>query len=328
MENLEENYQNSKRNFEFLKNNLKEKKLLEKAPIRGGIEIIIVFSLFLLSLYSIEKINPLITAILFAITMIRSTYVAHDTIHNQYFGKKYDDKIGYIFGDLILGFSGRWWAYAHNVLHHTFPNAAEKDEDIQAIGGTFIGKNTWNKTFHKYQHILYWFALPFIYHSFVIQSLIYNYKRKSYIDIFTSLLHFLIPLYIFKTLNITDALILTGAMYTMYGYWFSFAVITNHIGCEVIEGEDYKNIHWLELQTRTSRNIIGGFLIHWLYGGLNTQIEHHLFPKVSRFNLLKIAKETEQFCLNNNIKYHQTSIIDGYKEIYEELKIHRIPTKF
>ena len=72
--------------------------------------------------------------------------------------------------------------------------------------------------------------------------------------------------------------------------WLAFGFITNHLGCETFTQEQAKDLSWMELQMRGSRSLKGGLLVHWFYGGLNTQIEHHLFPKAPRFNLLKGTK--------------------------------------
>jgi fatty acid desaturase len=76
---------------------------------------------------------------------------------------------------------------------------------------------------------------------------------------------------------------------------------------------------------RTSRSLFaeshfGGLLIHWFYGGLNTQIEHHLFPKAPRFNLLKIQNMTREFAKKHNINYFETTPIEAYIQINTALK--------
>jgi fatty acid desaturase len=60
--------------------------------------------------------------------------------------------------------------------------------------------------------------------------------------------------------------------------------------------------------------------IHWFYGGLNTQIEHHLFPKAPRFNLLKVQKMTKAFAQEHGLKYFETSPIEAYVQINDVLK--------
>lgn len=291
--------------------------LLAKSPIRGAFEMAIVFSALILSLSLVGEINPILNALMMVLVMLRSTYVAHDLVHGQYFSRKLNLKFSLIYGNFILGLSANWWKYAHNVLHHTYSNIASKDEDIQAIGGAFAGRRNWISLFHDNQHILYWFLLPFIITSFLYQSISYCINKKKIIDLIAVVSHFLIPAYIW--MHSGEALLFLAVMYGVYGFIFGLVIMTNHYGCEVIEDDVAKDITWLDLQTRTSRNVKGGLFIHFIYGGLNTQIEHHIFPKAPRFNLLKIAKITKDFCRENNVTYYETSPFQAYKEVYQEL---------
>jgi fatty acid desaturase len=300
-----------------LNEKVKEEGLLEKTPIRGAIEMIVVLSALVLSLFLIGKINPVLNALMMVLVMVRSTYVAHDLIHSQYFSRKLNLKFSLIYGNFILGLSASWWKYAHNTLHHTYSNIFSKDEDIQAIGGAFAGRRNWGSFFHNNQHILYWFLLPVITFSFLQQSVSYCIKKKKIIDLIAVGTHFLIPYYIWT--NSSEAILFLVTMYGVYGLMFGLVIMTNHYGCEVIEDDEAKNITWLDLQTRTSRNVKGGSLVHFVYGGLNTQVEHHIFPKAPRFNLLKIAKITKDFCAKNYITYYETSPFQAYREIYKEL---------
>lgn len=297
---------------------VKEEGLLDKKPIRGSIEMIIVLSAFVFTLSLVDKIDPILNALMMVIVMLRSTYVAHDLVHSQYFSRKLNLKFSLIYGNFILGLSINWWKYAHNTLHHTYSNIASKDEDIKAIGGAFAGRRNWGSFFHDNQHILYWFLLPLIIVSFLQQSIVYCTAKKKIVDLLIIMGHFLIPYYIYIT-SPDEALLFLAIMYGVYGFIFGLVIMTNHYGCEVIEDDVAKDIKWLDLQTRTSRNVKGGSLIHFIYGGLNTQIEHHIFPKAPRFNLLKIAKITKEFCLEHHITYYETSPLQAYVEVYQEL---------
>jgi fatty acid desaturase len=65
----------------------------------------------------------------------------------------------------------------------------------------------------------------------------------------------------------------------------------------------------------TSRNIRSNPLIDWLYGGLNYQIEHHLFPTMPRMNLGRCRIIVRDYCARNGIPYLETGIVDSYKEV-------------
>jgi fatty acid desaturase len=310
--------------FKELKEEVRQKGLLDKTPIRGAIELVIVIALTLLSLYSVEHFAPLVTVGLFVLTIIRATFVAHDLIHGQYFSRKTNRKVSYLFANGIMGISMAWWDNKHNVLHHTFTNIIGKDTDITMAGGAFIGKKEFSNFFHTYQHYLFWLVIPFIYFSFWVSSVIFNYQKKYFGELFIMGLNLLIPAYILATHGALEGTLMLLGIYMIWSIWFGAVIMTNHLGLEMFSEEEYKNFTWLELQTRTSRNVRGGKFVHWFYGGLNTQVEHHLYPKAPRFHLLEVAKITEDFCVKHNIAYYNITPAQTYAEIFNFLKKERL----
>ncbi len=121
-------------------------------------------------------------------------------------------------------------------------------------------------------------------------------------------------------LPLFDVLIVYLTLNFILSPWLAFGFITNHLGCEVFDETEGKKLSWLELQMRTSRSLKGGVIVHWFYGGLNTQIEHHLFPKAPRFNLLKVQNMTRKFAKENNLKYFETTPIEAYIQINDAIK--------
>ena len=299
---------------------LRETGLLDKTPIRGAFEIALELSGYALFLYFLADVPPVVAGLFWVLLTVRSTYIVHDLLHKQYFSRKIGNRLGLIFGNLTLGLSGKWWDKEHNVMHHTYCNSAEKDGDVQGFGGAIIGKHDFIKFLHRHQHIVFYALLPVIYFSFYIQSWKFVFERKLWVEGLFLLLHFALPAFVLYTLPTADAWIVIAIHYLGYGFALAMVTITNHIGLPIVFGDDYKKMSWLELQTQGSRNVNGGLLIHYIYGGLNTQIEHHVFPHASRFQLLKIAKHLEKFCKENNFPYYGTSPWQAYKEIYIYLK--------
>ena len=299
---------------------MRETGLLDKTPIRGAFEIFLEVSGYALFFYFIADVSPIVAGLFWVLLTVRSTYIVHDLLHKQYFSRKVGNRLGLIFGNLTLGLSGKWWDREHNVMHHTYCNSAEKDGDVQGFGGAIIGEHNFFKFLHRYQHIVLYLLLPVIYFSFYVQSVKFVYDKKSFPEALFLLLHFLLPAYVFYALPTADAWIVVLIHYFGYGIALAMVTITNHIGLPIIYGDDYKKMSWLEIQTIGSRNVNGGLFIHYIYGGLNTQIEHHVFPHASRFQLLKVAKHLEVFCKENDFAYYSTSPWQAYKEIYVYLK--------
>lgn len=322
----ENKHTNEEFNFLFaeLKSKVKAAGLYTKCPRRAVVEFMIVISLLLVTLYSVTAWHPVFTVILVATTIMRSTFVAHDLIHGQYFSSRdTNKKVSYLFANVIMGISRSWWEKKHNFLHHTFTNIIDKDMDIDACGGAFIDRHLYPRLFHKYQHILFWPLLLLLYGVFWVQSVVYVFQKRYYGEIFLLGLNLLLPIFIVYSLGWVVGLITVVSMYFLWSAWFGAVIITNHLGLEMFPEESYKDFTWLELQNRTSRNIKGGWFIHWFYGGLNTQVEHHLYPKAARFYLLKAARITEEFCKEHNIIYITSTPWEAYRDIYNFLKVRR-----
>ena len=104
------------------------------------------------------------------------------------------------------------------------------------------------------------------------------------------------------------------------GVILGYVFMVNHIGLEIMDGLKIREYAWIDLQTRTSRNIVGSRLTTELFGGLDKQIEHHLFPQISRRKIRKVAKVVKEFCIKHELPYHEVSFSEGLKEIYHTLK--------
>ena len=303
-----------------LKGLVKEAGLMDKIPLRGTIEVILVLSLFVVSFLSVGNTAPIVSILLFVLTIMRSTFVAHDLIHHQYYEKRdTNKKLSLVFANLIMGISASWWENKHNVLHHTFTNIIDKDDDIDSAGGAFIGRAEFGKFFHQNQHILFWPILSLIYFSFWVQSVQWVIKKGKTVEAIMMALNVLVVIYVAQTIGFWSLM----AIYLLWSMWFSAVIITNHLGLEMFSEDEYKEFTWLDLQVRTSRDVRGGSFIHWLYGGLNTQTEHHLYPKMPRFNLLKAQSITEDFCNRNGVMFIANTPCGTYNDIYNFLKDNR-----
>ena len=317
--------------FDELKAQVRDAGLLERVPIRGSIEmiaVIISMGIIFMITYSWDMIepsiwNPILLGLFMTLVFTRAVFVSHDILHTQYFkNKSLSMKLSYPFSAIILSNSSSWWDFKHNINHHTWCNVIEKDEDIMALDGTFTPNNKGNSPFlRKYKHIIFWGAMFFMYSAFIVQSYSFAIKRKNYGELALMLMHWpIIWGSIFYFLPLSDAIIVLLTLNFTLSPWLAFGFITNHLGCEVFDLNEGKNMSWMELQMRTSRSLIGGKFVHWFYGGLNTQIEHHLFPKAPRFNLLKVQEMTRDFAKANNIKYFETTPVEAYVQINDAIK--------
>ena len=308
--------------FDELKEEVRAAGLLKRVPIRGSIEMAAVIISLVAAFATIALWNPFLLGLFMTLVFTRAVFVSHDILHRQYFkDKTLSFRLSYPFAALILSNSSSWWDFKHNVNHHTWCNVVEKDEDIRALDGAFTPYNRGSKRFIKrYKYIIFWGAMFFMYPAFIAKSYSFVIRKKLYGELFLMLLYWpLIWGYVFYMLPFTDALIVMLTLNFTLSPWLAFGFITNHLGCEVFDYEEGKKLSWMELQMRSSRSLKGGRFVHWFYGGLNTQIEHHLFPKAPRFNLLKVQQMTREFAKRHNIPYFETSPIEAYVQINKAL---------
>ena len=319
-------------NFHELKAMVRAAGLLDRVPVRGTIEMIMTLASMALVFYFAVNWSTLVgesklaafgLGFFMTIIFTRAVFISHDILHTQYFkNKSLSFKLSYPFAAFILSNSSSWWDFKHNVNHHTWCNVPEKDEDILAMDGAFTPNHKGDKAWLRAtKYLVFWGAMFFMYPAFIIQSYNFVIKRKKWGELFLMLMHWPIvwgPIFYF--LPFSDAIVVYLTLNFTLSPWLAFGFITNHLGCEVFDKETGESLSWMELQMRTSRSLSGGAFIHWFYGGLNTQIEHHLFPKAPRFNLLKIKEMTKEFAHQHGMKYFETTPFEAYVQINDVIK--------
>ncbi|MDQ7046407.1 MAG: acyl-CoA desaturase [Sulfurovum sp.] len=317
--------------FDALKAEVKEAGLLQRVPIRGSVEmagvilsmIIVDVLAFNWSHFTSNTWTPYALGFFMAIIFTRAVFISHDILHLQYFKKKsLSFYLSYPFSVLILSYSSSWWDIKHNINHHTWCNIPQKDEDILEMDGAFTihqkGNRAWLRAI---KYFVFWGAMFFMHIAFIWRSYGFVISHKKWGEFGLMLLHW--PLIwgpIFYFLPPTDALTVYLTLNFTLSLWLGLGFVPNHFGCEVFEEEESKSLSWMELQMRTSRSLSGGAFSHWFFGGLNTQIEHHLFPKAPRFHLLKVKKITKRFAQKHNIYYFEATPIEAYIQINDVLK--------
>ncbi|MFZ6009095.1 MAG: fatty acid desaturase family protein [Bacteroidota bacterium] len=238
--------------------------------------------------------------------------VMHDANHGAYAKKSWiNTLIGYSLN--LLGASAFNWKVQHNVLHHTFTNVHEEDEDISPRGALRLTPHSKWKKMHRYQFVYAWFlyglmTIVWLFFKDFVRIIRYhktglakkqnaNIVHEWIILIGTKFLYvgyiFLVPL-MFTSLLWWQILI--GVLVMHYIAGFILAIIFQP--AHVIEGTEFplpdenlalKN-NWAVHQLLTTTNFgTGSRWFSWYVGGLNFQIEHHLFPYICHVHYRKIA---------------------------------------
>lgn len=251
--------------------------------------------------------------------------VMHDANHGSYSTKPWlNDLMGLTMN--FMGASSYFWKQKHNILHHTYTNVDGLDDDIAKSPIIRQCESQRWVPAHKIQHIylLPIYALSTIFWVFIMDPTKY-FKRKIYTTdawkmtlknhvIFwaTKILYLFfygaLPIMIWGFLPwLAGFFMLHAFMGLTLSIVFQLAHVVENTEFETIALDETKHIEtaWAEHQIKTTSNFaMDNKVISWFVGGLNFQIEHHLFPKISHVHYPAISKIVEQKCKEFNLPYN------------------------
>ncbi|HEV2371203.1 MAG TPA: fatty acid desaturase, partial [Streptosporangiaceae bacterium] len=122
---------------------------------------------------------------------------------------------------------------------------------------------------------------------------------------------------VFLVLSPVKAVVFILVQQGLFGLYLGSSFAPNHKGMPVLDASERSD--FLRRQVLTSRNVHGGFLTDAALGGLNYQIEHHLFPSMPRPNLRHSQALIREYCLQLDLPYCQTSLADSYLQALRHL---------
>ncbi len=290
---------------------------------------ILAVSIALLALAGESWIVTALAAVFLGFFWQQSGWLAHDFCHHQVFvNRKWNDSVGYLLGNILQGFSTDWWKTKHN-LHHAAPNELNAgfhaiDPDIDTLPllawSVAMLKPASGKVhlqLIRLQSVLFFPILLFARFNWAISSIVHaaNLARTSrrgksecallvvhYVWHFGIALFFLpLPLAIFYALF---SQIVAGAL-------LAIVFVQGHSGREVFsQPKDF-----FSAQIRSTRDIDAGLWNDWFTGGLNYQIEHHLFPTMPRHNLPKVSAQVRELCVKHELKFDVLSMVESTAQV-------------
>jgi fatty acid desaturase len=245
----------------------------------------------------------------------------HDAGHRQMFRERWKNSlVGLLTGNLLLGMSYGWWVDKHN-CHHANPNHVEMDPDIgpgiisyserRALESTGV-----RRLVARHQAYLFFPLLCFLAWSMHVASLTFLLQRRSrhrWTEV--ALLSAHVTLYLGLVLYLLgprSALLVIVVHQCVGGFYLAMVFAPNHKGMLQLEGGE---LDFLRKQVLTSRNVRSHPLTDVVYGALNYQIEHHLFPTMSRNRVREAHGIVRRFCDERGIPYHEVSILRSYREL-------------
>jgi fatty acid desaturase len=260
-------------------------------------------------------------AVFLAVMFTQVGFLGHDAGHRQIFASRRRSYIlGILLGNLGVGLSFGWWVAKHN-RHHANPNTEGADPDImmRALAmtpGQADSSRGMARIVFRCQAVLFFPMLlgeAFSVHVASIQALASRGRQYRLAEAALLAVHFAAYLgLIFVVLSPVKAVVFILVQQSLFGLYLGASFAPNHKGMPVLRREDDHD--FLRRQVLTSRNVRGGWFTDLALGGLNYQIEHHLFPSMPRPSLSRSQPLIREFCQQHGLPYCQASLVGSYAQ--------------
>jgi len=268
----------------------------------------------------------LIVAAAFAFIFTQIAFLGHDAAHRQIFRSgRWNDWTSLVVGDLFVGMSYGWWQHKHT-RHHANPNREGVDPDIDlpvvvftpAQASTrrplmlFGGAGRWVMGHQG------WFFFPILLleglslHASSVRRVLSRepVKRRPVELAFLAVRIIGFVALVFWVLSPGIAAAFLGVQLGLFGVYMGMSFAPNHKGMPIVPHD--ARLDFLSRQVLTSRDIRGSRTLDFLMGGLNYQIEHHLFPSMPSIHLRRAAPVIRAFCTEHGVGYTETGLGESY----------------
>jgi fatty acid desaturase len=260
-------------------------------------------------------------AVFLAVVFGQIGFLGHDAGHSQVFSsRRANTVLGLACGNLATGISYAWWAGKHN-RHHANPNTEGADPDIMISVLAFTGARAqagrgFQRLLFRYQAYL---LVPMLFleaislHASSIPVVARRGCRHRAWEAVLLGVHFAAYFgVVFLVLSPVKAVAFILVQQGLFGFYLACSFAPNHKGMPILAAS--AKTDFLRRQVLTSRNVRGGWLTDFALGGLNYQIEHHLFPSMPRPNLRRAQPLVAAFCASRDVTYTQTSLLTSYAQ--------------
>jgi fatty acid desaturase len=254
-------------------------------------------------------------------------FLGHDAGHNQVFGTRRGNRLlGLIVGNALIGLSFGWWVPKHNA-HHAHPNERGRDPDLGAGAALAPSDAAGNGPGPLAAWLARWQAPLFFplmllrsggMHVLGIRRLLRRRDRAAAVEACLLVLHAALYLtVVLWVLSPLRALAFAAVQQAVFSLYLGISFAPNHKGMPVIESGTAAG--FARRQVITARNIRGGRFTTFVLGGLNYQIEHHLFPSMPRPNLRRVQGLVRDFCAAADLGYREESLAGSFRQIVHHL---------
>jgi fatty acid desaturase len=262
----------------------------------------------------------LLIAVALGIVLTQFAFVAHEALHQQILNPgPGNDRLGRAIANGVIGISHSWWVSKHN-QHHSNPNQRGKDPDIEFDAISFYEEKAASKKglagwITRRQGYLFFPILTLeglnLHYTSIRTLLASERSRARTVELVTIGLR--LSLYVGLLLWLLPpglAAAFFGVQMASFGVYMGASFAPNHKGMPIISADS--KLDFMRRQVLTSRNVTGGPFITFLLGGLNYQIEHHLFPSMPRPHLHEAQALVRAYCARHRLPYTEATLLESY----------------
>jgi fatty acid desaturase len=268
----------------------------------------------------------LVTAAYLAVVFTQIAFVGHDAGHRQIFrSRRANNLVGLVHANLLVGVSFGWWVGKHD-RHHSNPNHEDLDPDIDIPALAFTAGQARDKrglarVVARYQAFLF-FPLLLLeaaqLHVASAKAILRGRGRANAIEALLLIVHVAgYATVLLLVLSPPRAAAFVLVQQGLFGLYLGCSFAPNHKGMPTLT--EAEELDFLRTQVLTSRNVRGSRLVDFVLGGLNYQIEHHLFPNMPRPNLRRAQPLVRAFCTRHNLPYTEATMFGSYAEALRHL---------
>lgn len=275
----------------------------------------------------------LLNAALLSFAFTQIGFLVHDAGHRQIFDRAASNDLFGLATNLLLGFSRSWWVDTHNE-HHVNPNDLDLDPHTALPVFAFSEEQARSKRGVPRLLVGYqsFYFVPVLLLEGIgvrlasVQYLLRGDGKDRPAEAALMALHFVLYFsLLFYVLSLWQAVTFFAVHQALLGLYMGLVFAPNHKGMPLLDAES--QLDFLRRQVLTSRDVSAHPVTDFLYGGLNYQIEHHLFPSMPRNKLREAQTIVRAFCEGRSIPYRESSVLQSNKEIFQYLHLVSAPLR-
>lgn len=285
--------------------------------------IVTIYCLLLFAHFPVWA-NVVLCALLGFVFALIGFNVMHDGAHGSYSdNKSLNNLMGFSLN--LMGGSTYFWKVKHNIIHHTYTNIDGHDDDIDVAPYMRLSKTQAKKPLHKYQHL---YAVPLYFMTYIFWIYFNDFKKyftgkilekaipkmttKEKVGFWATKIAHLVIFVVIPSLVLDFKTAIIGYIIACLVCGLFIAVVFQL--AHVVEDAEFPvpneankiEENWFIHQLETTANFsMNSKLCSWLFGGLNFQVEHHLFPKISHIHYPAISKIVQEVCARHNVTYNK-----------------------